>query len=253
MMALRLHRKRMEFYKASQWFFSTTSIRRKRRIANALSLVPKMTAPPPPYPYHRSCVFKQRHTGLYGGAIVQFGNNVGTESQVKSRRRWNPNIVHKELYSGALARTLRLKIRTRVLRTIDKVGGLDEYLLGCTSARLKDLGEEGWRLRWAVMQTPTMKERLRLDMNLRRNLAIPLRQREQRRATQETSNSMQGPFAKETGSQRRDGAEYEEPAIDIDQLVKRRLDSQPMQREPRPRSLWQRIMRKMSQMSKPAF
>jgi len=47
-----------------------------------------------------------------------------------------------------------------VLRTIDKVGGLDEYLLGEKEGRIKELGLTGWWLRWAIMQTPHIKARL---------------------------------------------------------------------------------------------
>ena len=40
-------------------------------------------------------------------------------------------------------------MQARVLRTIDKVGvgGLDGYLLGGGTGRVKELGAEGWRLR----------------------------------------------------------------------------------------------------------
>lgn len=46
-----------------------------------------------------------------------------------------------------------------MLRTIDKVGGLDEYLLGEKPARIKELGMGGWLLRWRIMQTDTVKKR----------------------------------------------------------------------------------------------
>lgn len=46
-----------------------------------------------------------------------------------------------------------------MLRTIDKLGGLDEYLLGEKEARIKQLGQSGWWLRWAILQTPQLKAR----------------------------------------------------------------------------------------------
>ena len=49
-----------------------------------------------------------------------------------------------------------MKVATRVLRTIDKVGGLDQYLLGEKAGRVKELGVEGWRLRWRVMKRMAM-------------------------------------------------------------------------------------------------
>jgi hypothetical protein len=55
------------------------------------------------------------------------------------------------------------------MRTIDKVGGLDNYLLGEKPARIKVLGPTGWLLRWKLMQTPEIKEKwqkLRIEYGL---------------------------------------------------------------------------------------
>jgi large subunit ribosomal protein L28 len=65
------------------------------------------------------------------------------------------------LYSKALDRLVQIRVSTRVLRTIDKVGGLDEYLLGEKEARIRELGVSGWWLRWAIMQTPEVRRRFR--------------------------------------------------------------------------------------------
>jgi large subunit ribosomal protein L28 len=46
-----------------------------------------------------------------------------------------------------------------VLHTIDRLGGIDEYLLGSKSKRIKELGPAGWRLRWKIMQTPAVQAR----------------------------------------------------------------------------------------------
>lgn len=54
---------------------------------------------------------------------------------------------------------MQVRVTTKVLRTIDKLGGLDEYLLGEKEMRIKELGESGWWLRWAVMQTPVVKRK----------------------------------------------------------------------------------------------
>ena len=54
---------------------------------------------------------------------------------------------------------MQIKVQARVLRTIDKVGGLDEYLLGDKEGRIKELGVTGWWLRWAIMQTPRIRLR----------------------------------------------------------------------------------------------
>jgi large subunit ribosomal protein L28 len=67
--------------------------------------------------------------------------------------------LNKRLFSKALNRHVQIRVSSRVLRTIDKLGGLDEYLLGEKETRIRELGESGWWLRWAIMQTSTIKKR----------------------------------------------------------------------------------------------
>ncbi|KXT16862.1 hypothetical protein AC579_6820 [Pseudocercospora musae] len=124
----------------------------------------------PDYPYGPTQWYKQSARGLYGGQRVQFGNNVSDKFKTKTRRRWNPNVVTKRLWSNALNRNVQIRVTTRVLRTIDKLGGLDEYLLGEKEMRIRELGESGWWLRWAIMQTPAIKQRFRKE---RAALGIP--------------------------------------------------------------------------------
>lgn len=68
---------------------------------------------------------------------------------------------NKRLWSDGLARFVQVKVQARVLRTIDKCGGLDEYLLGEKAGRIKELGVEGWRLRWLVMRTGKVRRRVK--------------------------------------------------------------------------------------------
>ncbi|TKA83399.1 hypothetical protein B0A55_00342 [Friedmanniomyces simplex] len=124
----------------------------------------------PLYPYGPTRWYKQSSLGLYGGQRIRFGNNVGEKFENKTRRSWHPNVLTRKLFSNALDRVVQVRVTTRVLRTIDKLGGLDEYLLGEKEARIKELGESGWWLRWAIMQTSTVKarfaeERRRLGMS----------------------------------------------------------------------------------------
>ncbi|CAK7227424.1 hypothetical protein SBRCBS47491_006564 [Sporothrix bragantina] len=121
----------------------------------------------PPYPLGPRQLFKQSNKGLYGNARIQFGNTVSRQTAVinpqKNRRKWWPNIQEKRLHSESLGVAIRTRVNTRVLRTIDKVGGLDEYLLGSKPARIAELGPWGWRLRWRIMQTPAVQERFRAE------------------------------------------------------------------------------------------
>lgn len=115
----------------------------------------------PPYPYGPRQWFKQADKGLYGGAVRQSGNKISKgKNEGKTRRRWEPNIRRETIFSKALNRWLNLKVTHSCMRTITKCGGLDEYLLGDKPARIKELGLLGWKLRWMVLQTPSMKERL---------------------------------------------------------------------------------------------
>ena len=71
---------------------------------------------------------------------------------------------------------------TRVLRTIDKCGGLDEYVLGEKPARIKELGMLGWSLRWSVMGTDWYANRMREEiarMNLPPEVASRLLRKDQ--------------------------------------------------------------------------
>ncbi|KAK5110204.1 hypothetical protein LTR62_006200 [Meristemomyces frigidus] len=113
----------------------------------------------PAYPHGPTRWYKQSRLGLYGGQRIRFGNNVGEKFENKTRRSWHLNVLTRKLFSRALNRHVQLRVTTRTLRTIDKLGGLDEYLLGEKEARIKQLGESGWWLRWAIMQTPSIRKR----------------------------------------------------------------------------------------------
>jgi ribosomal protein L28 len=121
-------------------------------------------------PYGPPTLYKQSRRGLYGEQRIRFGNNVSVKGKNKSRRSWRPNIMMKRLFSKALNRHVQVRVSSRVLRTMDKLGGLDEYLLGEKETRIRELGESGWWLRWAIMQTNTVKNRFAAE---RRALGLP--------------------------------------------------------------------------------
>lgn len=95
---------------------------------------------------------------------------VSEKNEIKTRRHWRPNVLRKRLWSQSLNTFLRIRVTARVLRTIDKCGGLDEYLLGEKAQRIKELGMGGWKLRWRIMQTESVKERFRKQ---REELGLP--------------------------------------------------------------------------------
>lgn len=123
----------------------------------------------PPYPYGERRVYKQSNRGLYGTARIRFGNIVAEKYRNKTRRFWRPNVHVKVFYSDSLDARIKTRLTLRVLKTIRREGGIDNYLLKSKPARLKELGPGGWNLRWLVMQTRVVQERLnqeRLAMGL---------------------------------------------------------------------------------------
>ena len=75
-----------------------------------------------------------RHCALTGTKVA-FGHNV-SHSNRKSSRRFQPNLQKATLHSDALRRTIRLSVSTRALRSIQKRGGLDAFLLGTRDSAL---------------------------------------------------------------------------------------------------------------------
>ncbi|KAI1909512.1 hypothetical protein LOZ61_004952 [Ophidiomyces ophidiicola] len=142
--------------------FHSLSLTSKRNFSSTLPAQTTRQLPSyiPPYPYGPRRTFKQADSGLYGGSTIQFGNKISKgRNKGKTRRIWKPNVDKEKLYSEALGQWLEIKVQHRVLRTIRKVGGLDQYLLGDKPARIKELGIFGWGLRWKVMTSKAMKKR----------------------------------------------------------------------------------------------
>ncbi|KAI0182625.1 hypothetical protein EV127DRAFT_449106 [Xylaria flabelliformis] len=113
----------------------------------------------PEYPYGRFQTYKQRNEGLYGRSKIRFGNVVASKYGNKSRTSWLPNRHTKRLWSPSLNGFIRTRMTASVLHTIDKLGGIDEYLLGSKTKRIKELGPAGWALRWKIIQTPAVQAR----------------------------------------------------------------------------------------------
>ncbi|MBF0357072.1 MAG: 50S ribosomal protein L28 [Magnetococcales bacterium] len=70
-----------------------------------------------------------------GGKAPQYGNKV-SHSNRKVRRKWNVNIQSKNLYSLALGSYVRVSLPANMLRTLDRAGGIDNYLLNCSTDSL---------------------------------------------------------------------------------------------------------------------
>ncbi len=69
------------------------------------------------------------------GKGVLVGNNV-SHANNKTKRRFLPNLQQRHLFSETLGESVRLRITTNAMRTIDKRGGLDAFLLSSADAEL---------------------------------------------------------------------------------------------------------------------
>lgn len=69
------------------------------------------------------------------GKGVLTGNNV-SHSNIKSRRRFLPNLQVASLMSDSLNQTVRVRLSTHGLRTVEHQGGLDAFLVATADSRL---------------------------------------------------------------------------------------------------------------------
>ena len=66
---------------------------------------------------------------------ILVGNRV-SHSNHKTKRKFLPNLQNITLFSDALGKKMSMKIAMRTLRTIDKYGGLDGFLLSMSNIKL---------------------------------------------------------------------------------------------------------------------
>lgn len=131
----------------------------------------KETPAMPPYPYGLQSWGNayQPHPmsgkALLGGAKIQSGNKISSgRNKGKTRRKWFPYITAVKLRSEALDKELTLLVTRSCIRTINKCGGLDQYLMGEKPARLKELGTFGWKLRWLVLNSEPLRAQFNNQM-----------------------------------------------------------------------------------------
>ena len=69
------------------------------------------------------------------GKTVMSGNNV-SHANNRTRRRFLPNLQSTRMHSEVLDRQISLRVSTSAMRTVEKHGGLDAYLLQARNAEL---------------------------------------------------------------------------------------------------------------------
>ena len=70
-----------------------------------------------------------------------------SHSNIKTKRRFLPNLCNVTLISDMLGRSVRLRVSTNAIKTVDHRGGLDAFLL---KAKADDLSPKALVLKRAI-------------------------------------------------------------------------------------------------------
>jgi large subunit ribosomal protein L28 len=69
------------------------------------------------------------------GKATLVGNNV-SHANNKTKRIFRPNLQHISFASEALGNSYRLKVSMNALRSVDRIGGIDPYLMKAKDSSL---------------------------------------------------------------------------------------------------------------------
>jgi large subunit ribosomal protein L28 len=75
------------------------------------------------------------------GKSAQVGHKV-SHSNIKTKRRFMPNLLNVTLMSDALGRAVRLRISAQALKSVDHRGGFDAFLMKANDAELSPRARE---------------------------------------------------------------------------------------------------------------
>ena len=81
------------------------------------------------------------------GKTVMSGNNV-SHANNRTRRRFLPNLQATTMQSEILGRSLKLRVSTSAIRTVEKHGGLDAFLI---QAKNSELAEEARAIKSEIL------------------------------------------------------------------------------------------------------
>jgi large subunit ribosomal protein L28 len=87
------------------------------------------------------------------GKGAQVGHKV-SHSNIKTKRRFLPNLLNVTLISDALGRSVKLRVSANALRTIDHRGGLDTFLMKANDA---DLSKKALELKRRIRKAREQK------------------------------------------------------------------------------------------------
>ncbi|MBF0614743.1 MAG: 50S ribosomal protein L28 [Magnetococcales bacterium] len=72
-----------------------------------------------------------------GGKAPQIGYRV-SHSHVRTKHAWLPNIQKRALFSQALNQSFSMSLTTETIRSVDKAGGLDNFLIQTATESLNE-------------------------------------------------------------------------------------------------------------------
>ena len=87
------------------------------------------------------------------GKGVLSGNNV-SHANNKTRRRFLPNLQVTSMLSDVLGQSVRMRLSTRAIRTVEHNGGIDAFLLGTPNSKLP---AEAQALKRQILRTQAKK------------------------------------------------------------------------------------------------
>ena len=88
------------------------------------------------------------------GKTVLSGNNV-SHANNKTRRRFLPNLQEVSMLSDILNQTIRMRLSTRAMRTVEHNGGIDAFLLSTPN---RDLAAEAQTVKRRIQRAKLKKE-----------------------------------------------------------------------------------------------
>jgi large subunit ribosomal protein L28 len=75
------------------------------------------------------------------GKAAQVGHRV-SHSNIKTKRRFLPNLVNVTMISDALGRSFKLRVSANALKSVDHRGGLDAFLVKSSADSLSPKARE---------------------------------------------------------------------------------------------------------------
>ena len=71
------------------------------------------------------------------GKTYQSGNNV-SHAKNRTKRRFLPNLQNISFISEKLGKKIQLRVATSTIRTVEKKGGLDDFLFSTPNSKLPE-------------------------------------------------------------------------------------------------------------------